>query len=78
MHSNVNSYLKSYDPLTQKISYSITNNSENKVIGIVWITSYMCDNFKRYENYLLIDVMISYVCNLKEFRYIAPVVLNKI
>ena len=50
----------------------------NKVTGIVWMTSYMKDNFERFRNYLFIDVMRSSVSNAKEFCYIAPVVLHKI
>ena len=45
---------------------------------IIWMTSYMRDNFERFGNYLYIDVMRSYVSNVKEFCYIALVILNEI
>ena len=55
-------------------AYDLANN----VTGIVWITSYMRDNFDRFEISLSIDVIHSKVCNAKEFFYIAPAVLNDI
>ena len=48
-------------------TYNITHDSNNEVTGIVWMTSYMRDNFERFGNYLSIDVMRSSVCNTKEF-----------
>ena len=42
------------------------------------MTSYMRNNFERFENYLSIAVIISSISNAKEFYYIAPVVLNEI
>ena len=59
-------------------TYNITHDSNNEVTGIVWMTSYMRDNFERFDNYLSIDVMRSSICNTKEFCYIAPVVLNEV
>ena len=64
--------------LDKGFTYNITHDSNNKVTGIVWMTSYMRDNFERFGNYLSIDVMRSSVCNAKEFCNIAPVVLNEI
>ena len=51
--------------IDKRISYNIIHNSENKVTDIIWMISYMRDNFERYGNYFCIDVMRSYVCNTK-------------
>ena len=59
-------------------THNITHDSDNNVTGIVWMTSYMRDNFERFGNNICIDVMKSQVCNAKKFWYIAPVVLNKV
>ena len=59
-------------------TYNLAHDNNNKVTGIVWMTSYMRDNFERFGNYLSIDVMHSSICNSKEFCYIAPVVKNEI
>ena len=59
-------------------TFNITHDLNNKVTGIVWMTSYMRDNFERFGNYLYIDVMRSSVSNAKELCYIALVVLNEI
>ena len=37
--------------------------SDNKVTGIVWMTSYMRDNFGGFGDYISIDVMHSSICN---------------
>ena len=57
---------------------NITHDLNNKVTGIIWITSYMRNNFERFETYVYIDVMRSSVSNAKELCCIVPVVLNKI
>ena len=44
-------------------TFNITHDLNNKVTGIVWMTSYMRDNFERFGNYLSIDVMRSSVSN---------------
>ena len=59
-------------------TYNLAHDSNNKVTGIIWMTSYMRDNFERFGNYLPIDVMHSSICNVKEFYYIAPVIKNEI
>ena len=59
-------------------TFNITHDLNNKVTGIVWMTSYMRNTFKRFGNYLSIDVMRSSVSNAKELCYIAPVLLNEI
>ena len=53
---------------------NLAHDSNNKVTGIVWMTSYMRDSFKIFGNYISICVMYSSVCNTKEFCYIAPVI----
>ena len=35
-------------------TFNITHDLNNKVTGIVWMTSYMRDNFERFGNYLSI------------------------
>ena len=59
-------------------TFNITHGLNNKVTGIVWMTSYMRDNFERFGNYLSIDVMKSSISNSAEFCYMPPVVLNEI
>ena len=59
-------------------TFNITHDLNNKVTEIVWITSYMKDNFERFGNYLSIDVMRSSISNTTELCYMAPVVLNEI
>ena len=44
-------------------TYDITHDLNNKVTSIVWMISYMRDNFERFGNYVSIDVMRSSVCN---------------
>ena len=60
------------------LTFNIIHNSNNKVTGIVWMTSYMRDNFERFGNYLSIDVMKSSISNTAEFCYMAPLLLNEI
>ena len=48
-------------------TYNLAHDNNNKVTGIVWMTSYMRDNFERFGNYLSIDAMRSSVWNAKEF-----------
>ena len=60
------------------LTYNITHDSDNNVTGIVWMTSYMQNNFERFCNKISIDVMKSQVCNTKKFCYIAPIVLNEV
>ena len=60
------------------VTFNLAHNSNNKVTGIVWITSYMRDTFERFGNYIPIDVMYSSICNTKKVCYIAPVTKNEI
>ena len=60
------------------VTFNLAHNSNNKVTGIVWITSYMRDTFERFGNYISIDVMHSSICNTKKVCYIAPVTKNEI
>ena len=64
--------------IDKSFTFNITYDLNNKVTGIVWITSYMRDNFERFGNYLSIDVMKSSISNSSELCYMAPVVLNEI
>ena len=58
-------------------TFNLAYDSNNKVTGIVWMTSYMRDNFERFGDYISIDVMHSSICNAKEFCYIAPVIKKR-
>ena len=40
--------------------------------------SYMRDNFERFGNYISIDIIHLYICNTKDFCYIAPVGKNEV
>ena len=53
----------------QGFIYNITHDSNNDVTRIVWMTSYMRDNFERFGNYLSIDVIRSSVCSAKKLLY---------
>ena len=59
-------------------TYNITHDADNNVTGIVWMISYMRDNFERFGNNISVDVMKSQLCNAKKYNYIAPVVLNEV
>ena len=48
-------------------TYDITHHLDNKLTGIVWMISYMRDNFERFGNYVSIDVMRSSVCHANFF-----------
>ena len=59
-------------------TFNLAHDSYNKVIGIIWMTSYMHDTFERFDDYKSIDVMHSSICNAKGFCYIAPVIKNEV
>ena len=59
-------------------TFNLAHDSDNKVTGIVWMTSYMRDNFERFGDYISIDVMHSSICNAKYLCYIAPVIKNEV
>ena len=58
-------------------NFNLSHDSNNKVTGIVWMTSYMRDKFEIFGNYISIDAIHSSICNAKEFCYIAPVIKNE-
>ena len=70
--------LQSLAKIDPGFTYNITHDLDNNVTGIVWMTSYMRDNFDRFGNNISIDVMKSQLCNTKKICYIAPVVLNEV
>ena len=49
--------------IDKDFTFNMTHDLNNKVTGIVWMTSYMRDTFERFGNYVSIDVMSSYVSN---------------
>ena len=53
-------------------TFNLAYDSDNKVTGIVWMTSYMRDNFERFGYYISIDVMPLSICNAKCFFAILP------
>ena len=57
--------LQSLATINPGFTYNITHDSDNNVTGVVWMTFYMCDNFKRFGSNISIDVMKSQVCNAK-------------
>ena len=59
-------------------TFNLAHDSDNNVTGIVWMISYMHDNFERFGDYILINVMHSSICNAKSFCYIAPVIKTKL
>ena len=59
-------------------TFNLAHDSDNKVTGIVLMTSYMRDNFERFGDYISSDVMHSSICNAKCFCSIAPVIKNEV
>ena len=70
--------LQSLAKIDPGFTYNITHDTDNNVTGIVWMTSYMRDNFEIFGNNISIDVIKSQVCNVKRCCHIAPVALNKV
>ena len=70
--------LESLEKKDPGFTFNLAHDSDNKVSGIVWMTSYMRDNFESFGDYISIDVMHSYICNAKSFCYIAPVMINEV
>ena len=70
--------LQSSAKIDPRLTYNITHDSDNNVTGIVWMMSYIRENFERFGNSITIDVMKSQVCNTIFFCYIDPVVLNEV
>ena len=61
-HLRVNIYiLEKLAHIDKSFTFNITHDLNNKLIEIVWMTSYMRNNFKRFGNYLSIDIMRSSV-----------------
>ena len=58
-------------------TFNLAHDSNNKVTDIVWMTSYMRDNFERFGNYISVDAMHSSIYNAKVFFYIASVIRIK-
>ena len=69
--------LESFAKKDPGFTLSLTHDSDNKVIGIVWMTSYMRDNFERFGDYISIDAMHPSICNAKYLCYIAPVIKKR-
>ena len=70
--------LQSSAKIDPGFTYNIIHDSDKNVTGILWMTSYMRENFEKFGNNISIDVMKSQVCNVNIFCYIAPVVLNEV
>ena len=68
--------LKEISKIDSEFTYNITHDTNNEVTGIVWMSSYMRNNFEKFGNYLTIDEMRSSVYITKKFGYIPPVVMN--
>ena len=60
------------------LTFNLAHDSDNKVTGIVWMLSYMRDNFERFDEYTSIDGIHLFICNAKGFYYIAPVIKNEV
>ena len=46
--------------------FNLAHNNDNNITGIVWMTSYMRDNFEKFDNYISIDIMYSSIRNAKK------------
>ena len=66
--------LQSLAKIDPGFTYNITHDSDNNVTGIIWMTSYMRDNFETFGNKIFIVVMKSQVCNAKRFCYVSIMV----
>ena len=58
-------------------TFNLAHDSDNKVTGIVWMSSYMRDTFERFGDYISINIMHSSIYNAKELCYIAPVIKKR-
>ena len=61
--------LQSLAKIDPDFTYNITHDADNNVTGIVWMISYMRDNFERVGNNISVDVMKSQLCNEKVNLY---------
>ena len=59
-------------------TFNLAHDSDNNVTDIVWMISYMRDNFERFGDYVSSDVMHSSIRNAKCSCYIAPVIKTKL
>ena len=57
--------LYSLAKIDPSFAYNITNDSDNNVTGVVWMKSYIRENFQIFGNNISIDVMKPQVCNVK-------------
>ena len=53
-------------------TFNLAHDSDNKVTGIVWMISYVRDNFERFGEYTSIDRIHSFICNAKGFFIYCP------
>ena len=70
--------LKSLASKDPGFTFNLIHDNDTKVTNVFWMTSYMRDNFERFGNYILIEIMHSCVCYAKEFCYTTPVIKNKV
>ena len=70
--------MQSLSKIDPGFTYNITHDLDKNVTDVVWMVSYMRDNFETFGNNISIDVMKLQVCNAKTFFYITPVVLNEV
>ena len=50
--------LESLTSMDPGFIFNLAHNNDNNITGIVWMTSYMRDNFERFDNYISIDIML--------------------
>ena len=60
------------------VSHHLLRDENNDMTCIVWVVSYMWDDFERFGTNLSIDGIDSSLYDAKAFCYIAPVVKNRI
>ena len=59
--------LQSLAKIDPGFTYNITHDLDKNVTDVVWMVSYMRDNFETFGNNISIDVMKLQVCNAKTF-----------
>ena len=59
--------LRSLAKIDPSFTYNIIHDSDKNVTDIVWMKSYIRENFEKIDNNISIDVMKSQVCNAKSF-----------
>ena len=70
--------LENFTSIDPVFSYYVTHYDNNDVTRIVWVASYVQDNFEWFGIFISGNVIHSSIYDAKELCYIAPVFQKKI